>query len=156
MPSFTVRKRNRKPVEPVVEPEPEVADEPETEPDYYDEEDEKLIEEYIREVQARKAAKEASNPVIEPQEAPQRRVQFAQPVETVQQRPIPVRHIARARSVEPINDPYRRKPTMRVPPRARSRPRGKSKIRYSSHYGMGGDVLGTHDKARLLYGHCFA
>ena len=54
-----------------------------------------------------------------------------------------------------LNDPYSRKPTMDfVNPYTQYR-QGGAKMRYRSHYGVGGEHLDTRTKSALLYSHCF-
>jgi len=54
-----------------------------------------------------------------------------------------------------MNDPYRHKPTMDYQIPSSKYRRGGSKIRFSSHYGLGGEHLDTRTKSALLYQHCF-
>ena len=54
-----------------------------------------------------------------------------------------------------LNDPYTRKPAMDFSnPYTRYR-QGGAKMRYRSHYGVGGEHLDTRTKTALLYSHCF-
>ena len=54
-----------------------------------------------------------------------------------------------------INDPYTRKPTMRLENSGRHRKRGGSKLRFRSHYGAGGEHLDTRTKSSMLLSYCF-
>ena len=54
-----------------------------------------------------------------------------------------------------VTDPYRRKPTMQFENPLRKKRGGARKLRYNSHYGMGGEHLDTRTKSTLLYHHCF-
>ena len=54
-----------------------------------------------------------------------------------------------------MNDPYTRKPTMDFQNPYSKYRRGGAKMRYSSHYGPGGEHLDTRTKATMLYRHCF-
>ena len=54
-----------------------------------------------------------------------------------------------------MNDPYRYNPTMDYQIPSSKHRRGGTKMRFSSHYGLGGEHLDTRTKSALLYQHCF-
>ena len=153
MPNFTIRRRKK----PTPAPEPEPAPEPmEVEGDEKtsdEESEDTLMDRVIPEAQT---PEQRSEPPTRPEYRPERRVQFEEPENVAQTRtPIAPRRqlptpLSRA------NDPYLRKPTMPIPPRSRHRAKSRSKFRYTTHYGMDGDMLDTRAKASLLYQHCFA
>ena len=67
----------------------------------------------------------------------------------------PTRNRQNYRSQYHITDPYRRKPTMQYENPLRKKRGGARKLRYNSHYGVGGEHLDTRTKSTLLYHHCF-
>jgi len=152
MPGFSVRRKKKVLKEPTPEPEAVEEDTEMADEDSYDEEEDRYIDEVMKEAETQR---EAPKPVTRPQYQPQRRVQFQQPARVAQERPNVVHQYAQQRPRYPITDPYRRKPTMDVPPKAHNTSRGRARMRYGTHYGMTGGVLGTQDKARMLYTHCF-
>ena len=152
MPGFTIRRKKRKaPTPPPPEKTKVVDDEPESMSESEDSE-----EAYIT---ARLAEAKLDNkpqpPVNRPQNTQQRHVQFRQPAKPTSQPTNHVPHQYYRRPQPHIMDPYRRKPTMRVPPKPQWGRKAKVEMRYRSHYGPNGAALDTHTKSRLLYTHCF-
>ena len=81
--------------------------------------------------------------------------QQQKPAIPAQQNQFPARNRQNYTSLYHTTDPYRRKPTMQYSNPHRRKPGGARKLRYNSHYGMGGENLDTRTKSTLLYHHCF-
>jgi hypothetical protein len=139
-------------VEPEPEPEPEPALTEVSESDDLDSAEEQYIDDFLNEAKEEVSGPE---PVSQPRYEPQRRVHFQEPVKPAARYPNPVQQYHQPAPVSRLNDPYRRNHAMRQPPRAPVKARGRQKMRYSTHYGVGGGVLGTQAKASMLYSHCF-
>ena len=67
----------------------------------------------------------------------------------------PTKNRQNYRSLYHTTDPYLRKPTMQFENPLRKKRGGARKLRYNSHYGVGGEHLDTRTKSTLLYHHCF-
>ena len=152
MPNFTIRRRKKPAPEPVAQKEPEQAQPEESESSSEQESEETLMDRVIPEAQK---PVPAPQPQTQPQYRPQRRVQFEQPEKVARRPPTYVQQQPHRPDLRRQADPYLRKPTMPIPPRSRHRQNERKKFRYSTHYGVGGDVLDTQAKASLLYHHCF-
>jgi len=152
MPNFTIRRRKKTAPEPVAEKEPEPAQPEESESSSEPESEETLMDRVVPEAQK---PVPVAQPQRQPQYPPQRRVHFEQPEKVARRPPTYVPQQPRQADLRRMANPYLRKPTMPVPPRSRSRQSKRMKFHYSTHYGVGGDVLDTQAKANLLYNHCF-
>ena len=91
----------------------------------------------------------------QPQYRQQRHVHFQQPPNPASQHPNIAPQQYYRRPQPHITDPYRRKPTMRVPPKPQWGRKSSAGFQYRSHYGPNGAALPTQQKAMLLYTHCF-
>ena len=77
------------------------------------------------------------------------------PAIPAQQNQFSARNRQNYRSLYHTTDPYRRVPTMQYENPLRKKKGGARKMRYHSHYGVGGEHLDTRTKSTLLYHHCF-
>ena len=159
MPGFTIRRKKKvQPTPPQKEAPKAVEAVTETmeEMSLSEESDDSYIEARLNE--AKNNARRQSNPQpprYEPQHQTQRRVHYQHPPNHASHRATPVPQQQQRTPLAHINDPYRRKPTMRVPPKHPMGRKSRNAFRYSSHYGPNGAALGTQQKAVLLYAHCF-
>jgi hypothetical protein len=152
MSRITIRRKKKKVVEPEPEKQPELAPAEVSESESFDSIEERYIDDVLDEAKEEICGPE---PVSQPRYAPERRVHFREPAKPAQNHPRPVRQYPQPTPLAQLNDPYRRNHTMRQPPMARPKHRGREKFRYTTHYGMHGDVLDTQAKAGMLYKHCF-
>ena len=152
MPNFTIRRKKKKVVEPAPEILPEPAPTEVSESEDFDSAEDRYIDDVLDEA---KEEIEPQRPVRQPRYEPQRRVHFQEPVNPARRPPMPVQQYRKPAPLSHLADPYRREPTMACAPRERPRGRGRQKFRYSTHYGIDGDVLDTRAKASMLYTHCF-
>ena len=140
----------------VAEPEPEPVPEPApaevSESDDLNSDEERYIDDFMNEAKEEVCGPE---PDSQPLYEPQRRVRFQEPAKAAQKWSRPVQQYARPTPVSHLADPYRRNHAMQQPPTARPKHRGRQKMRYSTHYGVGGGMLDTQAKAGMLYTHCF-
>ena len=97
----------------------------------------------------------AQNARTEPQNPPKMEPQYRAPARVAPQRTRNA-HFAPQRYQQPrMPDPNYRKPATLYTRRAGLRGSERRTPRFRSHYGLNGDALDTHTKARLLYQHCF-
>ena len=155
MPNFKIRRKRREPVPP---PQPAPVKEEKID-DTEMEEEAVSSDTEIAEAMDRMGFDKQPRNVPVPQKV--RKVGFKK-APPPQQRPIvtrPVQNLAPKRqdyrSLHHITDPYRRNPTMQYAKPPRKNSRGVAKLRYNSHYGLGGEHLDTRTKSTLLYHHCF-
>jgi hypothetical protein len=152
MSKFTIRRKKKKVVEPEPAKQPEPAPTEVSDSESFDSLEERYIDDALDEA---KEEIEPQEPVRQPRYPPQRRVHFREPVKPAARPPRPVQQYPQRTPLAQLADPYRRIHTMRQPPMARPKHRGRERFRYTTHYGMGGQLLDTQAKAGMLYTHCF-
>ena len=159
MPNFTIRRRKKS--QPKVQPPPPKVEEKvdEMEESYSDETEEELLDKAMNDLSMQSEPQKQHPRPVQYQNQPQRPV-AGHP--QYQKQPTVARQVRFQPSNQQnswgkprLNDPYTRKPTMRggIPPRRQSR--GGAKLRFRTHYGVGGEYMDTRTKSSLLLSHCF-
>ena len=159
MPNFKIRRRKKS--QPKVQPPPPKVEEKvdEMEESFTDESEEELLDKAIGQLSMQN----------KPQKPPPRTVQYQnQPQRPVARHPQYQKQPTVARQVrfqpsnqqnswgkQRLNDPYSRMPTMRKEYPTRRNKRGGARLRFRSHYGVGGEHMDTRTKSSLLLSHCF-
>lgn len=165
MPNFTIRRRKpkRQPV-PTQPPPPKAKVEEkvdETEMSYSESSAEDYIDAAMEDLQitpnqqAPRRPQHPPPPQYRPQKPVQTQPQYVQHARVVEQ---PQKTTSFDKHFGPtphINDPYRRKPTMRNPYSRPKQPKGGAKMRFRSHYGAGAEHMDTRTKSLMLLNHCF-
>ena len=161
MPNFTIRRRRKK-----VEEKPAPVETQEEKIDsgeeyMSDSSDSAAIDNAMRDLKVTPLERTPKRPHSrrsEPPHAPQRqytRPHYQNPANVVNKVPTRATYPNPKPTRPHIPDQYQRKPTMAIQnPRSKTR-RGGSRLRFSSHYGTGGEHLDTRTKSIMLYKHCF-
>ena len=160
MPNFTIRRRRKKVEDPKPTPEPVETKVDETEEYMSESSDSAAIDQAMSDLKVTPLQKQQRQPQYQPREAQPvqhkqyYRPQYQKPANIVRQQPKPASYPNRNPTRPHIPNQYQRKPTMAIHnPRSKSK-RGGSSMRYSTHYGYGGEHLDTRTKSVLLYNHC--
>ena len=165
MPNFKIRRRRRKVDPPPPEPEEKMD---EAEESVSMESEEMLIDKALEGLQVSKLNRQKSVPQYQPtkpavqQRQPQvqhnlaqTRPQLQNHANVVNNRQKSASHMRHLHGRSHIPNQYTSRPTMAIQnPRSKLR-RGGANMRFSSHYGAGGEHLDTRTKSVLLYNHCF-
>ena len=159
MPNFTIRRR-KKPQATAPPPKPKEEEKvDEMEESYTDESEEEHIEKALGELKIQKQPQKTTTKSVRFQNEPQRPVarhpQYQNQTNFVPQTYSQTSNRQNVWGRPRINDPYTRKPTMRLENSGRHRKRGGSKLRFRSHYGAGGEHLDTRTKSSMLLSYCF-
>lgn len=162
MPNFTIRRR-KKPQATAPPPKPKEEEKvDEMEESYTDESEEEHIEKALGELKIQKHQKQPQKNTTksvrfqnEPQRPVARHPQYQNQTNFVPQTYSQTSNRQNVWGRPRINDPYTRKPTMRLENSGRHRKRGGSKLRFRSHYGAGGEHLDTRTKSSMLLSYCF-
>ena len=161
MPNFTIRRRRKK-----VEEKPAPVETQEEKHDSAEEymsesSDEVAIDEAMRDLKVTPLDRTPKRPQSrrsEPPPAPRQqynRPHYQKPATVDRKVPNRATYLNPEPTRAHIPDQYQRKPTMAIQnPRSKTR-RGGSRLRFSSHYGTGGEHLDTRTKSIMLYNHCF-
>ena len=161
MPNFTIRRRRKKVEQPEPTPKAEEMKIDETEEYMSESSDSVAIDQAMSDLKVTPLKKEQRQPQYQQREVQRRptnqhyRPQYQKPANVVQQNPKPTSYPNRNPTRPHIPNQYQRKPTMAIHnPRHRNK-RGGPSMRFSSHYGAGGEHLDTRTKSIMLYNHCF-
>ncbi len=161
MPNFTIRRRRKKVEQPQPTPKPEEKKIDETEEYMSESSDSVAIDQAMSDLKVTPLKKEQKQPQYQQREAQHRpsnqyyHPQYQKPTNVVQQTQKTASYPNQNPTRPHIPNQYQRKPTMAIHnPRSKNR-RGGPSMRFSSHYGAGGEHLDTRTKSILLYHHCF-
>ena len=161
MPNFTIRRRRKKVEDPPSQAPPKEEKIDHSEEYMSDSSDETAIDNAMRDLKVAPLERTQKQPQYrqtEARTAPKMnysRPRSQNPANVARQPPIHARYQNQNPTRPRIPDQYQRRPTMAIQnPRSKMN-RGAPKMRYSSHYGSGGEHLDTHTKSLMLYNHCF-
>ena len=152
MPGFTIRRKKKvqpKPLPKTEEPEPEQKND---DVEMSEESEAEYIDERIKEAQMQTRPQP---PKMRPRYEQERHVRYQEPPNYASQRPNYVEPQYDYNPRRQYMDPYRRKATMRIPPKPDMGRSSSTPFRFGSHYGANSAAMTTQQKSQLLYTHCF-
>lgn len=166
MPNFKIRRR-RKVVDPPPPPNPPQEEKVDhMEESMSDSSEEAAIDAALNDLSMTKLQRPQKQPSVSappqqrrpqvPAQPQYYRPQYQNPANVVRQQPNPASYPNRNPGRSHIPNQYTRNPTMQIQNPRSKRTQGGAKLRFTSHYGAGGEHLDTRTKSILLYNHCFA